>query len=526
MINNNIIVRISDFYCNFICKYCDDFENSSYFTLPLSVQIGPDTNSIKYFDEKYCNYFVYDKDNFKRFSNFIDTSYEDLYCSIILEAFERCFNKYSRYVKLCSHMLTIDLIYDDVVLETYGKNLYEKALNNVKVYFKETSNYNIKFIPIHAKNAFCGEIISDELSLEKFRYSLHLMDPNIVCHKEIRYNTGLIDSTDSTKKCYLLHNTEVKYGKKVIKYLIIADLHAHATNYYTYVVRGEDIMLYDCSRVNYGFMDLYYWINSKIYEENEIPFDHSQLKEFYRFDEKFKKITILSSHNAKGLKYEFYNKNGDSVVLDFVKFNSESPVKYIIDEVIKIKFEILNKHRLDDEIIIEYNVENYCGIDLHHIENKRISFNGGYSQLLKCLHFVKDLENDNLCYSIHLLRNTTLVYEKTGIKPEHVNIPFKNVGYNYNFDFKEEEELNVNQQDFKMLDLTKFDIFKLNYDHYFKIEQSILKMYNVLNKKYPQKWFMATKELRNNLRLKYEHNVEMFYEEFKIKLGEMGFKLD
>lgn len=532
---NNIVARISDFYCSFVCKFCEDcYIDSSYFRVPLMVQIGPDINSIKYFEETNGNYFIYDKQNFKQFEDIINTTYEELYCSTIIEVFKKCFEKYKDYVNTHKRDIKIDLVYDEVVLDTYGKDLYFKALNNVISYFKENCNYYISFNFIHSKNAFCGEVLDDEIHEYRGEYDLYLKDPEIVFHNKIRSNTGLVSSKQPELKCYFMNTKEVNYRQRPLKYLIFVDIQAHITNIYTYCVKDENIKLYQESKIDYGFMDMYYWMIKQTYCETPCKeiceLDHKLFKDFKNFKDNSGKLTLLTQQSGCGCTFGIYNKFGNKAVLNFKHFNLKSPIKFIVDKVIEIKYKILNNHRFEDEVIIEYNLESYCHLDLYYIENNRMIFNAPSSQLLKCLHYVEDLKNDNLCYRRNFTNFTNLIYEQTGLKPTSLILPLKNVGYNYTYNFYEDsiddEFKMINQSGFKSINLSKFEEFKLNYQNYETNKGKILKLYSKLNNKYCNKWYLETELIREELELKNKNNSENFYNEYKEKLIELGFEID
>ena len=439
-----IIIRFTDFYCI--------ASNSTYDNLVslLCVNITP-TNltylkplKFAYFntEDEDFNYMLYEKEKISELH-----SYNSIFTKAITSFVEQAYTKYKER--------NIVFIYDDNVIETFGKELYYNSITESIKHLETKYNTTIGFTMKHIINAIPGEVISTETGFN----SIYHLDARKYTRGEVSKKNicpGLIDAalwqdtskltdsklTESTSKTtstesnsteppkieypykpYIIHSKRIKYGRDVATYMTIVDFGARKTFYYTYSLINCNVELYSTETINIGFMDIIDWIRSKSSGEINI---------YHKFKDTLKSITYLST-----TKSYFYNFG---ITVTKEDFYTNSPIKEITKKAVDIKREIMDKHFLDFTVIFTYNIENVIELPLKHIELQQESFNGHCHRVVENYNYLVEALNKKLRFS-GSFRSEDLVDMRTGKHSFKLDVLLSDVGYVYTYSNKDELEI-------------------------------------------------------------------------------------
>ena len=372
-----MIVRITDFYCKVY-----NTKLSKLSTYLLTDQL----NEIKF--EYYevtktdFNYFV--KDN------------KNIYNEIIIRLFDDVYNKYKDYL---NNNEKIIVIYDDNVLNVYGKDLYLKTFEDVKTKYKISYNINLEFEYKHIINAIPGEVISIETGFSNSKYQLRSLFDNHWCVNEHNKCPGI---KSKTKGCSAYVVDAEKYKRQNFKkYFTLIDFNAHKTNYYTYVLYDGVVKLYHQSSVEVGLIDVVKYI-----EENK----------YSKYIDTIKKICYFTNSTYKNITQN--------------EFFKVSPLSQIIKHYVDFKHSLLEELSLDRDVWIKFGYENIAGIPLKHIEMDMKHFNGNCDILLKHYHFLEQARNKNLIFGGYY-SSEDMFDEKTGSNNFEIRLNLSDLGYDY-----------------------------------------------------------------------------------------------
>lgn len=404
------MIRITDFYAKI---YIPNVYNNDVYTYLLTINKQDD--DVKYLkalkleyydmcDDKTFECMLYEKN---KINSLNIGSYEEIYYNCI----ESLFNKYSDTL---SKYEKIIIVYDDNVLNVFGKNLYFKTFNELN------NKFNIKFEYKHIKNVIPGEVVNIELGFISSTYQLesvnkkyipwYVNDTNIYSELIGKDNKDLIGCIINTEK--------KKYRKTIDKYFMLVDFNAYNSNCYVYKLSNRIITLYHYTQIQCGFVNLVEWLANKT---------NYDLCKYIKFKNFISRITFLGS-----------NDNFTNVMFNYMTINAEdyftnSPIKYIINTLIDIKHQILKEHQFDKKVYIKYCIENVVETRLKHIELKEVNFNGNRNRLLLSYKYLEGIKNNTIEF-VADYTSTNLIDKKTNSNAFRVKIPFSKLGYEYLFE--------------------------------------------------------------------------------------------
>ena len=391
-----MLVRITDFYCKVY--------NTKLSKL-TSYLLTDQLNEIKF--EYYeitktdFNYFVKDK--------------KEIYNEIIIKLFDDIYNKYKKYL---NNNEKITVIYDDNVLNIFGKELYFGTFEEVKINCKNNFNIDLNLKFKHIINTIPGEVISIETDFGAGKYALKSFDYNHWIITDKNKCPG-VKGKEGTKYNGYIIDEEVFYGNNIPKYFTVIDFNAHQTNYYTYKLENRITTLYNKDSINVGFIDIIEWIFENL--------DRKYENKYHNYIDVMKKICMFDNSQLNNITREQFYKN--------------SPLTKIIKHYINFKHDLLDILSLNDKVYIKCNIENIVELPMKHIEINRRKFNGNCGRILENYNYLEEARNKTLkfgnCYT-----STNLVSEKTGNNHFSVLVNLSDVGYDYIFeDLKEYESI-------------------------------------------------------------------------------------
>lgn len=404
------IIRITDFYAKI---YISSIHNDDVYTYLLTInKQGDDIKYLKplkfeYYemcDDDPFNCMLYEKD---KINSLNIGSYEEIYHNCI----ESLFNKYSNDLKRCKQIM---IVYDDNVLNVFGKDLYFNTFdilgneNDIKIEYK------------HIKNIIPGEVMNIELGYQSSMYRLEYVYKNYMPWYVNKANIcpDLIGKEDKELVGCIV-NTEKKEHRKVIdKYFMLIDFNAYNSNYYVYKLSNRVVTLYHYSQLQCGFMNLIEWLADKT--------DYD-LSKYVRFKKFISSLSYLSSNDG------FTNVDFNYKTVNVEDYFVNSPIKSIIDTLINIKHQILKEHQFDKKVYIKYCVENVVETHLKHIELKEINFNGNKDRLLMCYKYLEGVQNKTIEF-IANYSSAALINKKTNSSNFTLKIPYSELGYEYSFE--------------------------------------------------------------------------------------------
>ena len=343
---SKFIIRITDYYCNIVYKSM--YKNT--FKLPLTITIGPNCDTVKYFDTDKFSCFLYDRKRFETYSDILSLSYEDAYCGAIMRLFKifykKCVDQFNKINK-------ITIIYDENVINTFGKSLYDKALNFAKNYINEKYGIVLNFNFVNIENAYYGHILRDELNI----YHLYTTENNLL-YNDIKK----CDSLEGEKKiAYVLTNYEHDRKDKPKRYYILTDVHANESIYYTYLIDDLYIKLVNKEVVNVGMMDIYNWFLTEIYGNEKDEYI------YYTYEEIMTRIGYLNSYYPLTYGFSHYTKEVSEVVkISNNSYYLNSPIRDLTFKMLQIQRSIKDNNYPHDDIEINYDIESYGYIIFKH----------------------------------------------------------------------------------------------------------------------------------------------------------------
>lgn len=420
-----LYIRFTDFYaiahdnsmsntnCNLVNLFCANVKNNNV-TYLKDLKFG-------YYDssDKKFNCMIYDKDKFNSFE--LNLSYEDFYTNAIIKFVEKAYQTYFKN--------NIMFIFDDHIIETFGKDLYLSSINKSINYIQEKNKINIEYKFMHVKNFAFGEVLSMEFGFENCVHDLLVAKyPPHFVKKENHYD-GLIDKDlydnpeiqdEYCYKSYIIDKEIKKYGIKPIKYLTIVDFHAYKTYYYTYSIIKSKIELYNVNHIDVGFMNVVEWIYDKT--DKSKPFG-------YKFKSLISNLPMLSQHDLIIEKHNIKINSDD--------FYNNSPIKFITENLVKIKHEILRKHKLNQKVIYKYNIENVVEVIIKDIELKQITFNGNCHKIMEQVFYLNNYLSNDLKYKA-AYTSERMVDKTNGSNKFTIDVKLNEHGFNYECIFNEE----------------------------------------------------------------------------------------
>lgn len=394
-----MLVRITDFYCKVYNQ-----EYSSMLTYLLTDEL----NQLKFqyyerSNEKF-NYFIKDNVN----------EYRNKYKEVIIKLFNEICEKYSDYFEKNNDII---VIYDDNVLNVFGKELYLSTFDEVKTSCKTNFNIDLNLKFKHIINAIPGEVISIETdfgagkySLKSFNYKHRVISdknkcPGIKGKEGTKYNGYIIDEEE-----YLRN--------KIPKYFTLIDFNAHQTNYYTYKLENRITTFYNKDSIDVGFIDIIEWV----FENLDFKYEN----EYNNYIDIMKQLHMFKTSQLNNITPEQFYKN--------------SPLTKIIKHYIDFKHDLLDKLSLDDKVYIKCNIENIVEIPLRHIEIERRKFNGNCNRVLENYSYLEEARNKTLKFGNSYSSNN-LVNEVTGSNYFHIIVNLSDMGYDYEFEDVKEFEI-------------------------------------------------------------------------------------
>ena len=415
-----MFIRFTDFYgiahdqtrsninSNLVELLCADIQNNNIRYLKEI--------KFEYYDIDFVDFncMLYDKEKFNSFNTNI--SYDEFCTNMITKFIEKAYQTFNK--------TDITFIYDDNIIEVFGRNLYFDAIIKSLNYLKEKCNIDFKYKFEHITNAAFGEVLSTELSMENNVYSLYTSKYCPYFINEKNYYNKLIDKelyenpNNENKypyKAYIIDDDRQKYKIKPAKYLTILDCNAHITYYYTYSLINRKAKLYNIQTVDKGFMDIVEWVYGK--SKKSISIGH-----------KFKSLISNLSYFDQTDKIFIHDHN---INLEFDDFYENSPIKNITDKLIEIKHEILRKHKYDKKVLYHYNIENISEFYIKDIELKQITFNGHCHRIMENYHYLIDYLNDNLVIA-NQYSSSVVVDKETGSENFTIRVNLMDIGYKYN----------------------------------------------------------------------------------------------
>lgn len=370
-------------------------------------------------DEPF-NCMLYEKDKFESFNLEIPYSlfYENMIYLFIKSVYERC--KQDKII----------FVYDDVVINTYGQDLYYNSIETAMINISCEFNIRFQFEFKHIADVAPGEFIASEVGSGCRGYGLYNYEHKKSYTTEVNQFKRLVDKRVFNKEdvkypyeTYLVDREIEKYGFKPLKYFTLVDINAYSTIYYTYSMKNGIIEFCNTDYVCVGLMSIVEWI-----------YKHSEKKQDIYF--KLKKIFgDLYSIPQYGLHDSTYGIN-----ITAEEFYDESPIDRITRNLCNIKRKILNEHKFCKKIIHRYNIESLSELHLKHPFLKLEIFNGQCTKLLESYRFLKDALENNLVFTGNM-SSEQMVDRETGKSHYEVKIKLSDYGYEYKYDIDTSFEL-------------------------------------------------------------------------------------
>lgn len=370
-------------------------------------------------DEPF-NCMLYEKEKFKSFN--LEITYEQFYKNMIYNFIKKSYKKFQKTI--------ITFVYDNNVIEIYGKELYYngiiEAINKISEEFDVTFKYSFKNII----NVAPGELIAIETRFLNNIYSLTSYEFRPWYVSEKSEYKDLIDERcyngekiDYPLKTYIVDRDFEKYSTKPIRCFTLVDINAYSTFYYTYSMNERIVKLENIEKVNVGLMSIIEWI----YEQSEKRKDI-----YYRLKEIFKKLCYIPEIGLTNWTY--------GIDISMEKFYNESPIVEITDKLCEIKMEIFKKYKFAKKIIYRYNIESLSELKIIHSFLKQQKFNGQPTKLLELYKFLIDAWENELVFG-GSMSSEKMVYVKTGKKNFEVNIKLSDYGYEYKYEIDGSAEI-------------------------------------------------------------------------------------
>lgn len=370
-------------------------------------------------DEPF-NCMLYEKDRFKTFN--LEITYDQFYKNMIYSFIKKSYERFKKN--------NITFVYDNNVIETYGKELYYdgifEAINKISNEFNISFKYNFK----HIINVAPGELIATETSFLSNTYSLisYQFKPWYVSEKneykdlidERCYNGEKIEYP---LKTYLVDKDFEKFSRKPIKYFTLVDINAYSTFYYTYSMDKRIVKLENIEKVNVGLMSIIEWLYEQSKKRKDI---------YFKLKEIFNNLCMIPEIGLNNSTY--------GVDIPMEKFYNESPIVDITDKLCEIKMGLLKKHKLSKKIIYRYNIESLSELKIKHIFLKQQIFNGQCTKLLESYRFLTEALENELIFAGHM-SSEKMVYTKTGKKYYEVRIKLSDYGYEYKYEIDKSVEI-------------------------------------------------------------------------------------
>lgn len=370
-------------------------------------------------DEPF-NCMLYEKDKFKSFN--LEITYDQFYKNMIYSFIKKSYERFKKN--------NITFVYDNNVIETYGKELYYggifEAINKISNEFNITFKYGFK----HIINVAPGELIATETNFLNSTYSLinYQFKPSYV-PDESEYKE-LIDERcyNGEKiayplKTYLVDKDFEKYSTKPIKYFTLVDINAYSTFYYTYSMDERVVKLENIEKVNVGLMSIVDWIYEQSKKRKDI---------YFKLKEIFKHLCMIPEIGLYNTTY--------GINISMEKFYNESPIVDITDKLCEIKMGLLKKHKFSKKIIYRYNIESLSELKIKHIFLKQQIFNGQSTKLLELYRFLTGALENELVFAGYM-SSEKMVYTKTGKKEYEVRIKLSDYGYKYKYEIDKNVEI-------------------------------------------------------------------------------------
>lgn len=395
-----MLVRITDFYCK---VYNQEYSSMSRYLLTDELNLM----KFEYYErsnEKF-NYFI--KDNVNEHRN--------KYKEVIVKLFNDIHEKYSEYFEKNND---ITIIYDDNVLNVFGKELYLNTFDEVKTSYKTNFNIDLNIKFKHIINAIPGEIISIETDFGAHKYSLRSFNYDHWIITDKNKCPGIKGKEGTNCNGYIIDEEEY-LRNKIPKYFTIIDFNARQTNYYTYKLENRITTLYSKDSIDIGFIDIIEWIFENI--------DFKYENKYNNYIDIMKNVYMFNNTQLRNITREQFYKN--------------SPLTKIIKHYIDFKHDLLDELSLDDKVYIKCNIENIVEIPMKHIEIEQRRFNGNCNRVLENYHYLEEARNKTLKFG-NSYTCTDLVSEKTGKGRFDIHVNLSDMGYDYEFeDLKEYENI-------------------------------------------------------------------------------------
>lgn len=421
----SMLIRIKDFYA---IAHVPSRQNTSWNKVNLlcaDIQDGKIRylKPLKYeyynvFDESF-NCMLYEKDKFESFN--LEITYEEFFGNMIYHLIMSAYEKFKED--------KIIFVYDDVVIERYGKKLYygsvQDAIKRISDELKVRFQYEFK----HIVNVAPGEFIASETKFGGL-YGLYNYDRKESYTTEVNQFKRLVDKRVFNKEdvkypyeSYLIDSEVEKYKFKPLKYFTLVDFNAYSTVYYTYSMEKRIVKLDNIERVNVGLMSIIEWI-----------YEHSEKRKdiYFRLKKIFGDLCFIPQCGMYNPTY------GINITAE--KFYDESPIAEITQKLCDIKMKILNRHKFSKKIIHKYNIESLSEIYLKHPFLKMQIFNGQCTKLLESYRFLKDALEKELVFAGNM-SSEQMVDRETGKSDYSVRIKLSDYGYEYKYDIDTSIEL-------------------------------------------------------------------------------------
>lgn len=397
--------------CDLLCA--DIKENDIQYLKPLKYEY------YEIRDDSF-NCMLYEKEKFETFN--LKITYEEFYKNMIYHFISGAYKK--------SGQDEIIFVYDDKVIETYGKNLYQDAIKEAIDKISKESNVAFSYEFKHIINVAPGEFIASETSFLKSVYNLyHYTSEKPFANEKNEYKK-LVDARVYNKeevkypfKAYIVDSEIEKYRFKPLKFFTLVDINAYTTYYYTYSMNQRNVKLESTEKIDIGLMTIIEWI----YEQSE-----KQKDIYFHLKSIFKELVFIPECGLINSTYGIH--------ISTEKFYYESPIVDITQKLCDIKMNLLNKHRLSKKIIHTYNIESLSELKIKHLFLKQEIFNGQHTKLLESYRFLKDALEKNLIFA-GSFTSKEMVDVETGKNHFTIRTKLLDYGYEYKYDIDTTIEL-------------------------------------------------------------------------------------